>query len=112
MARPRYTALGSAVFGTGRYAEERISDQAGTLEIHLEDEGGAKLSVAFDAYLAFRKMDEGDALHTLQDIEETSELGTRLYLVEDSEYLRWFHFESENVRKGQEIAHYCLTTID
>jgi hypothetical protein len=112
MARPRYTALGQPIFGTGRYAEDRISDEAGTLEIVLEDETGAKLSVSFDAYLAFRKMDEGDAFHTLRDIKESSESGTKLYLVEDSEYLRWFHFESENIRKGQELAHYCLTTID
>ena len=112
MARPRYTALDLAVFGRARYAEDRISDEAGTLEIILEDESEAKLSVSFDAYLAFRKMDEGDALHTLEDISETSELGTRLYLVEDSEYLRWFHFESGTIHKGQKLAHYCLTTID
>ncbi|MBW8707887.1 MAG: hypothetical protein JF627_01210 [Alphaproteobacteria bacterium] len=57
-------------------------------------------------------MDEGDAFQTLQDINESAGLGTRLYLVEDSEYLRWFHFESENIHKAQSLAHYCLTTID
>ena len=57
-------------------------------------------------------MDEGDAVHTLADIDETAEPGTRLYSVADSEYLRWFHFESEAIHKSHKLTHYCLTTVD
>ncbi|HWU55978.1 MAG TPA: hypothetical protein VN175_10800 [Rhizomicrobium sp.] len=112
MAISRYTVLEAEIFGTGRYAEDRIIDEAGVLDVFLEDAAGKRLKVSFNAYLAFRKMDEGDAFHTTADINETSELGTRLYSVSDSEYLRWFHFESESVRKSQKLIHYCLTTID
>lgn len=112
MAVSRYTVLEAEIFGTGRYAEDRIADEGGVLEVFLEDEAGKKLKVSFNAYLAFRKMDEGDAVLTLADIDETAEPGTRLYGVTNSEYLRWFHFESESIHKNQKLAHYCLTTID
>jgi hypothetical protein len=112
MVRPTFTPVAPEIFGDNRFAEERILDANGVLEITLEEEGGRKLTVSFNAYLAFRKMDEGDALLTLQDIEESSDLATRLYAVADSEYLRWFHFESEAIHKGQALVHYCLTTVD
>lgn len=112
MAVSRYTVLETQAFGAGRYAEDRIVDEGGILNIFLEDESGGTLKVSFNAYLAFRKMDEGDAVHTLADIEETSEPGTRLYAVADSEYLRWFHFESEAIHKAHKLHHYCLTTVD
>ncbi|HEY4076804.1 MAG TPA: hypothetical protein VGM26_07705 [Rhizomicrobium sp.] len=112
MARQTFTPVAPEIFGDNRFAEERILDANGVLEIALEEEGGRRLTVSFNAYLAFRKMDEGDALVTLQDIEESSDLTTGLYAVADSEYLRWFHFESEAIHKGQALAHYCLTTVD
>ena len=112
MATPRYTLLEPEIFGTGRYAEDRIIDEGGVLDVFLEDEAGKRLRVSFNAYLAFRKMDEGDAIHTLADIDETAELGTRLYSVVDSEYLRWFHFESEAIHRSHKLTHYCLTTVD
>jgi hypothetical protein len=112
MARPTFTPVAAEIFGDGRFAEERILDANGVLEIALEDEGGRKLTVSFNSYLAFRKMDEGDALLTLEDVEASTEPGTRLYSVATSEYLRWFHFESEAIHKGQLLVHYCLTTVD
>jgi hypothetical protein len=112
MPRPKYSAVDREAFGDGRYAEERICDENGALRIWLEDEGGKKLTVTFNAYLAYRKMDEGDALATLADMEESDAAGTMLYSVIDSEYLRWFHFESESMHKAQTLLHYCLTTID
>jgi len=112
MTTPRYTVLEAESFGAGRYAEDRIADEGGVLDVFLEDEAGKRLKVSFPAYLAFRKMDEGDAVHTLADIDETAEPGTRLYSVADSEYLRWFHFESEAIHKSHQLTHYCLTTVD
>ena len=112
MTRPKYTVVNRETFGDGRYADESLCDESGVLRVVLEDEGGKKLTVTFNAYLAYRKMDEGDALQTLADIEESSEIGTKLYSVIDSEYLRWFHFESESIHKTQNLLHYCLTTID
>ena len=112
MPTSRYTVLEAEIFGTGRYAESRMADERGVLDVFLEDETGKELRVSFNAYLTFRKMDEGDAIHTLADIDETSETGTHLYSVEDSEYLRWFHFESEGIHKSHKLGHYCLTTVD
>jgi hypothetical protein len=112
MAVSRYTVLGAEIFGAGRYAEDRIVDEDGVLVVLLTDESDKSVRVSFNAYLAFRKMDEGDAFHTLADIKETSQLGTHLYSVADSEYLRWFHFESEAVRKSDKLTHYCLTTVE
>ena len=112
MAVSRYTVLEAEIFGAGRYAEDRIIDEGGVLVVLLTDEANKSLRVAFNAYLAFRKMDEGDAFHTFADIEETSQPGTHLYAVADSEYLRWFHFESEATHKSQKLTHYCLTTVD
>ena len=112
MAVSRYTVLEAEIFGAERYAEDRIVDEDGVLVVLLSDDIGKSVRISFNAYLAFRKMDEGDAIHTLADINETSQLGTRLYSVADSEYLRWFHFESEAIHKPQKLTHYCLTTVD
>ena len=112
MAVSRYSLLEAQAFGTETWQEVHILDADGVLEIALETQSGQKLKLAFASYLAFRKMDEGDAVHTLEDIEETSEPGTRLYAVAESEYLRWFHFESDAIHKGQKLNHYCLATLD
>ena len=112
MGSSRYTALDADLFGDHRYAENYIVDENGVLTVVLEDESGKRLKISFDAYLAFRKIDEGDALHTLVDISKTSVLRTGLYLVEESEYLRWFHFESKSIHESQKLAHYCLSTVD
>lgn len=112
MAVSRYSLLDAEAFGSATWQEVHILDADGVLEIALENEAGQGLKLVFPAYLAFRKMDEGDAVHTLEDIAETSEPGTRLYAVAESEYLRWFHFESDAIHKGQKLNHYCLATLD
>ena len=112
MAISHYTIMEAEIFGAGRYAEHRIVDEYGVLEVFLEDERDRKLKVSFTTYLAFRKMDEGDAFQALMDIKETSKLGTRFYSVADSEYLGWFHLQSAAIHESQNLAHYCLTTID
>lgn len=110
MAVSRYAVL-DALEG-GIWQEAHLLDANGVLEIALENEAGQGLKLVFHACLAFRKMDGDDAVHTLEDIAETAEAGTRLYAVESSEYLRWFHFESEALHKGQKLNHYCLATPD
>ena len=112
MAVSRYSPLEGEAFGAQTWQEVHIRDADGVLAIALETEAGQNLKLVFAAYLAFRKMDESDAVHTLEDIAVTSEPGTRLYAVAESDYLRWCHFESDAIHKGQKLNHYCVATLD
>ena len=90
--------------------EESIVDVNGCLSITLVAEGEMKIAALFDDYIAYRKLDEGDAFNTLREIAESSELGHLLYLVEASNFITWFMEENQFVRNREMLKHYCLTT--
>ena len=89
--------------------EESLVDANGSLKIKISVEGETKV-VLFDDFIAYRKLDEGDAFHTLREIADSSKLGHLLYQVEDSNFLKWFMEENQFVRSRDALKHYCLTT--
>jgi hypothetical protein len=94
------------------YDLDELSERAGVLEIHLRGEGQRRLTLSFSEHLAFRKADEGDSLATLNAMSSTSQTGRSFYLVEDSEYLRWFVEQSYSVRQAESLTHIMIATID
>jgi hypothetical protein len=98
---------------TGRVLDEdSLRDAAGVLEIVLLDEKKEKVIVRFDDFVAYRKLDEGDAFNILHEISTTSTLGHTLYLVDGSQFLEWFSGESQHVRDRQGLKHFCLITLN
>lgn len=98
-----------------------IDNLAGTLyleAIHDDYEGfrlllkgGAEqdkvLRITFDPALSYRNTDEGDLLKT---INTQNFGGWSLYVVSNSDYLRWFSEESHGVHEGEDIIHYAIYT--
>jgi hypothetical protein len=96
---------------TGRLPdEEALIDVSGCLKITLLAEAETKIVVLFDDYIAYRKLDEGDAFRTLREIADSGQLGHLLYLVENSDFIAWFLKENQFVRNREGLKHYCMTT--
>lgn len=79
--------------GNGQWDLEQLVDRSGTLELTLVDSTGRQMSVSFESYLAYRKIDEGDALLMLSEIRKTGGTAKYFYRVENSEFLKWFNNE-------------------
>jgi hypothetical protein len=89
-----------------------LLDIDGLLELRLESEGGGKLRVRFDSYLAYRKLDEGDAMSILRDIQAGGVPGKSFYRVEESEFVAWFMAQCFSSRAHQPLTHFCILTVD
>ena len=88
-----------------------LADERGVLTLSLEGASGKAVSVRFDGYVFYSKMDEGDALHTLGVLRQASCIGFVLISARDSELLDWFNKESFGVRLGAgQFTHYILLT--
>lgn len=75
-----------------------------------EEDGSPTLTIHFDGDLAHRLADEGDLLKTVSEAERTNEDRWTLYTVENSLYLKWFHEQSLNIRKKDNLVHYLIAT--
>ena len=77
------------------------------LEEYVSPPTFRKFRIAFSSTpFAVRMIDEGDYLLT------GGSGGGLISTVENSEYLNWFHDESQQVREGQSIKHYAIYTIN
>lgn len=85
-------------------------DQDGLDLILTSDDLTTKLIAHFDEHLCFRVIDEGDFLRTQNQIKTIS--GWTFFKVKQSSFLRWFHEESYNIRKSDDIIHYAFVTPD
>jgi hypothetical protein len=71
-----------------------------------------KTACTFSDHLGFRKAGESDALVTLDAIAATSQVGRSFYLVEDSDYVRWFVVQSHGIQRAESLRHITIVTID
>jgi hypothetical protein len=97
--------------GFGICVLERLLDEGGVLTLAMSSES-VRANLVFDDYLAYRKMDEGDAGSTLARIYATSEAGKVLYEVKDSDYVAWYQSESSAVRDINTLQHFLIATVD
>jgi len=89
-----------------------LAESNGSLTLMLEGARGTGVSVCFDGHVFYSKMDEGDALHTVHELKQSSCIGATLIEAFDSELLHWFSRESFGVRSGNVLTHYVLLTLD
>lgn len=97
---------------SGGYDLDELVDRKGVLEIRLVDEARRRLSITFDCYLAYRKLDEGDALVTLEEVSRRCELGKSFYVVDDSSFVDWFVSQTYEARSPDDLDHYAVHTIN
>ncbi|MBU1358536.1 MAG: hypothetical protein KKC79_04770 [Gammaproteobacteria bacterium] len=91
-----------------RFEFEQLTDRAGTLAVLLTRVDGRQIELKFDSYLAYRKLDEGDALLTLSAMGKSGDTSKCLYRVEQSEFLTWFNVERCGQSPGKPLVHYSL----
>jgi hypothetical protein len=108
----RYSVVRQDEIPSASLALEQLSDKAGVLEIVLTSRSGDRWLLRFDAYLAYRKMDEGDALVALSEIAGAGLQGFWLYEVHDSEFHHWFLAQSFGIRESSAISHFAIHVTD
>jgi hypothetical protein len=94
------------------YDLEEVCERSGVLEVRLVGQQERRLHVTFPDHLGFRKAGESDALVTLAAISATSQAGRSFYLVEESDYIRWFVDQSHGIRRPESLMHITIVTID
>ena len=91
---------------------EELLDRAGTLVLTLSDASHVRTKLKFGAYMAYRKLDEGDALLTLSAMRRSGGTGKVLYRVDESEFAIWFDAERCNDGRGQPLVHYLVAAMN
>jgi hypothetical protein len=88
---------------------ETLTHTPDKINIVLSDENEQVfVSINFKDFFSYRCNDEGNLLKTLNEIEGLSE--SPFFVVENSNYLKWFHSESLGVRLDQHLKHYAIVT--
>ena len=89
---------------------EAIHDDYEGFRILLKGENSRSktLRMFFESILAYRNVDEGYMLRTLESIKDREIFP--LYTVHNSIWLRWFHEESYNIVSNKMITHYSIVT--
>lgn len=91
---------------------QSLLDQDGILCIRLLGDCNELIEVSFDGYLVYRKMDEGDALVTINHIAPFAKEKIGIYEVDSSDFLVWFIEETLRVRSEKGLVHYCIATYE
>ena len=91
---------------------DSLVDSNGILTLRLSSADGSQVRVVFDSYLAYRKLDEGDALEMISWVSHSSILGKSFYEVHDSEFLAWYEEQSAGVRKSSNVRHFAVFTAN
>jgi hypothetical protein len=92
---------------------EQLLDCGGTLVLTLIGDHDRQKKIVFDSYVAYRKLDEGDALLMLAIMRETGGTAKCFYQVEDSDFVAWFNKErcSDGVT-GSVVRHYAVAATN
>lgn len=105
-----YLAVWQDVVADRSFELDRLIDGAGELRIDLSDNAGRKILVKFDSHLCYRRIDEGDALIIVEDLEASVGASKVFYKVENSEFMSWFHVQSREIYLGRALHHFAICT--
>ena len=93
---------------TGKMLLKKLIDDGNGLTLLLKSIFEEKfLCIQFDAHAAYRNMDESFRSRTF---DVTGGFQFSLYQVKNSEWLEWFHIESQNYYKSVDYIHYSIFT--
>ncbi|MEP3279147.1 MAG: hypothetical protein ABJN26_25375 [Stappiaceae bacterium] len=87
-----------------------LDDTDGLHLVFVRSDEQKTIKISFDTYLSFRNADEGDRLKFLNEVEGLEKWP--LYIVENSEFLKWFHEQTYNIHQAVDIKHYAFITPD
>lgn len=91
---------------------EELKDSHLGLSLHLKESSSSQLAlhVFFDSAISYRNHNEGDVINMLS--QQGAETNNPLCIVENSDYLKWFHNESCGIYKSKKLVHYLFLTPD
>jgi hypothetical protein len=92
----------------GHWDLEQLLDYRGILGLTLLDNHSRQIKLSFNSYMAYRKLDEGDALLMLAAIQKTGGTAKYFYRVENSDFLAWFNRERCANESSQLLIHYTV----
>ena len=109
MSEEQYQAWIPASNLTGKVIIEEIvdSDEGLSIFIRTLDNEENRYRILFDPYVAYRNMDEGFRTKTFSEV---GGFDGSLYLIDNSNWLRWLHEESLGYYRDWEIKHYFIVT--
>lgn len=91
------------------YCEAIYDDYEGfRILLKGEEESSPTLIFEFNNARAYRKLDEGDILRTIDSIDNPGR--SSLYLVDNSSWLEWFIEDGYGINKDSKIKHYAIYT--
>ena len=96
----------------GQWDLQELVDKSGTLALTLNDDRARRITISFDSYMAYRKLNEGDALLTLSSMRKTSGTAKYFYRVEDSAFTVWFNQERFDSEPVHTLVHYCIAATN
>ena len=108
----KYTPILQQYVGDSQFDLEQLCGRAGVLALTLIDQTGQRIKLSFDTYMAYRKLDEGDALLTIAHIKKTAGTGKYFYRVEDSDFVTWFSKERCDPHVLQKFIHFSVAAIN
>ncbi len=107
-----YRPLDCASLRGRSFDDSSLVDAAGVLTLTLVDELSRQVHLTFQEFIAYRKLDEGDALRAVDEIRDNGIQGMGVFVVENSDFLTWLAAESHHVREAQDMQHFCILTLN
>jgi hypothetical protein len=95
-----------------RFDFEELHESSGVLMVTLTDDRGGQIVLNFDSYFAYRKLEEGDALLTLESMQNSGGATKCFYRVDASDFLRWFNAERCGELVGGPLIHYSIAALN
>lgn len=108
----RYVAILQEHAPSALFELDELVDQSGVLTLRLVGTHGSICRVSFDGYVAYRKIDEGDAMALLAQLAASATAGRSFYRVEESDFVEWVVSQSYGVREPGTLTHYAIVALN
>ena len=91
----------------------QLVDLGGILLLDLlYKELDTRVRLSFDSYFLYRKMEEGDALISLDELKNSGYSQGGIYLVQDSDLSLWLSIQSQGCVPHGKLQHYSIFCLN
>ncbi len=106
----KYFAIWQDIVGNHRFELNSLLDAEGKVCLELNDDMNRKFTIVSENCLSYRRIDEGDALIGIDDLMASAGTAKVFYRVEESDFLQWFHMQSDGIYKNKNLQHFSICT--
>lgn len=105
-----YFAIWQDIVANHRFELNSLLDAEGKIRLELSNDENRKFTVISETCLSYRRLDEGDALVGIEDLIASAGTAKVFYRVEESDFLKWFHLQSDGIYKNRDLQHFSICT--